>query len=115
MSKNFSSDVNLYLCSLRLCPSKLQADYNVKKKKGGICSELSRSKLFCIQSPRHFENAIWTSERENVISYSNNRVKPNVILPYQWLEYSNLQTQGSNQLRYGFSYRALWKHEATIT
>lgn len=34
MSKNFSSNVNLYLCSLRLCPSKLQADYNVKKKKG---------------------------------------------------------------------------------
>lgn len=55
------------------------------------------------------------SERENTSSYSNNRVKLNVILPYQWLEHSNLQTQVSNQLRYGSSYSASWKHEATIT
>lgn len=46
VTKKFSSDVNLYLCSLRLCPSKLQADYKVKKKNGRISSELSWLKLF---------------------------------------------------------------------
>lgn len=32
-----------------------------------------------------------------------------------WSTARSLQTQGSNQLRYGFSHRVLWKHEATVT
>lgn len=118
VTKKFSSDVNLYLCSLRLCPSKLQADYKVKKKKWENKLRIILIKAFFVYSIKDIfkmSGSFWTSERENTISCSNNRVKPNVILSYQWLEYSNLQTQGSNQLRYDFQYRAPWKHEAIIT